>query len=97
MAGRGSGEVQAETIEGCMKPLPVTTLEQAQALPLAHPEFATELMPAGETVLTRLAQKFYPRPVDGDQILFFTDADGRSMRVEYDERGPVKREIYSFP
>lgn len=80
-----------------MKPIPVTTLEQAQALPLAHPDYVNEVLPSGETVRHRTAPKFFPSAVYGNHVIAFTDTDGTPMRVEYDERGPVKRPILVWP
>ena len=73
------------------KPKKVTTIEQAIALPMAPPEVELYIDERGYTVRVRKPEKFYPRPCDGDQILFFTNGLGQLMEVIYGEDGPMQR------
>ena len=77
-----------------MKPIKVTTVEQARALrEVSHPymDYRDEVDPkTGITTRHRVAVPFSPHPIDGDEILIFIDSDGRSMQVAYRADGPVK-------
>lgn len=79
------------------KPIKITTVELARALPeMADPFFEEhrETDPVtGITTISRSVRPFVPTPTDGDQILLFIDSDGRSMKVEYTLEGPVKTEF----
>lgn len=55
----------------------IKTIEQALSLPEM---FFSELLEMG----------IGPYKLEDDDIVCFTDADGRSMRVEYTKNGPVK-------
>ena len=72
----------------------VTTVEQAQALPeISGPFWDSKIVTnpvTGESRVERKARPFCPTPTDGDQILLFTDADGRQMQVVYTPDGPAK-------
>lgn len=77
-----------------MKPIKVTTVEQARALrEVSHPylDHRDEVDPkTGITTRYMVSVPFSPAPIDGDQILLFIDSDGRSMQVAYRADGPVK-------
>ena len=72
----------------------VKTVEQARALPeirSAFWEFRRETDPkTGITTEHRVPMPFTPRPIQGDEILLFTDTDGRSMQVIWTKDGPAK-------
>lgn len=84
-----------------MKPRKVTTIEDAQALPEvgnAIFDYSKRILERdepgvgrrGDTINTPVARPFCPMPTDGDQILLFTDKDGRPMQVVYTPEGPAK-------
>lgn len=88
-------------------PVKVTTLEQARALPEVQHAFCDytkrilqhddpEHGPAGTTVIERVVRPYFPMPTHGDQLLFFTDADGRLMQVCYTADGPAKAEWHGL-
>jgi putative hemolysin len=72
----------------------ITTVAEARSLPeVDHPFMDSKRTidpQTGVTTVERTARPFCPMPTDGDQILFFTDADGRSMQVCYTPDGPAK-------
>ena len=71
----------------------VKTVSQARALPeIADSFFDTQIVldERGVATQTRTARPFVARPVDGDEIMWFRDADGRVMEVVYTESGPCK-------
>ena len=85
-----------------MKPLRVTTLKQARALPEVRGAFFDErrrileqdepgLGRRGDTIIEREVRPFVPMPTD--QILWFLDDDGRRMQVVYTQDGPAKCEL----
>ena len=74
-----------------MKPIKVTTVEQARALPELEDTRKTIDPDTGITTIERIAVPFAPMPLDGDQILFFIDTDGRPMRIVYTPDGPTKK------
>jgi hypothetical protein len=82
----------------------ITTVEQARALPEVRGAFWDErrrildqdelgVGRRGDTVIERVVRPFVPTPTDGDQILWFFDADGRRMQVVYTQDGPAKCEL----
>lgn len=75
----------------------VKTIEQARALPEILSElfeFVDEIDPVTHhTIRKNIPRKFYVREIDDDDIIFFTDADGRSMQVVGSEAGPAKTTI----
>lgn len=87
-----------------LKTVKVTTVAQARALPEVRSAFADErhrmltedeqgVGKKGDTIIELVPRQFSPHPIDGDQILLFTDADGRSMQVCYTPEGPAKTEF----
>ncbi len=83
------------------KPIKVTTVEQARSLPEVRSatwDFKRRILDVarpgigkrGDMVEERIARPLSPQPIDGDQILLFIDADGRSMQVVYTPDGPAK-------
>lgn len=71
----------------------IKTIEQAQALPEIESEFFTyrqKLDENHDTVNIPVVRKICISYTDDDDILFFTDKDGRSMKVVYTEDGPTK-------
>jgi hypothetical protein len=69
------------------------TVAEARALPEVESAwFETErhMTPGGITVITQTPRKFSARGIEGDDILWFTDSDGRSMQVIDTEDGPAK-------
>lgn len=88
-----------------MKPVKVTTLEQARALPEVESVFfdlrrtllerdEPGVGKRGDTIIERVPRQICAHPVDGDQILLFVDSDGRPMQVTYTAEGPAKAPWY---
>jgi hypothetical protein len=78
-----------------MKLTKVTSVTQARGLP-EIPVLVQHIVTdpkTGITMITDEFPRFYPQPVDGEQILFFRESDGRLMEVLYNENGPAKREV----
>ena len=84
-----------------MKPVKVTTVEQARALPeVSHPflDERTRILHEddpgvgrrGDMVREYVTRPYCPQPMDGDQILLFVDSDGRRMQIVYTPDGPAK-------
>jgi hypothetical protein len=86
-----------------VKPIAVTTVAQARALPeVAHADFdeRRRILDAdeaggrkGDTLVERVVRPYCPTPTDGKQILLFIDSDGRSMRIVYTPTGPAKTPV----
>lgn len=77
-----------------LKSRKITTVAEARSLPeVAHPfmdrKRTTDPL-TGITTEESIVRPFCPQPTDGDQILLFNDADGRSMQVVYTPDGPAK-------
>jgi hypothetical protein len=80
------------------KPRKISTIEEARALPEVsrYIEHRVTDPKTGMTTVSGEVPKFYPSCTDGDQILLFTDTDGRSMEITYTENGPAKR-VFEWP
>lgn len=69
------------------------TVEEARALPevsnaLYEEERITDSR--GHTEIRVKFRKLTARPIEGDDIILFVDADGRAMQVVDTENGPAK-------
>jgi hypothetical protein len=74
----------------------VKTIEQAWALPELDNEFyevSLETKPDGTVVQHMKVSAFCGRGISGDDIILFTDKDGRLMKVIQTESGPAKTEL----
>lgn len=74
----------------------VKTIGQAQALPEIKSEFFetwNETLPNGVTVCHQKVRPLCAHAISGDDIILFTDPDGRAMKVTYTENGPAKTEF----
>ena len=76
----------------------VKTIEQACALKEISDPFFEEVRTIDpvthHTVIHRKPRPFVARGISGDEIFIFRDKDGRLMKVEYTEEGPVKTELF---
>jgi len=76
----------------------IKTIEQAQNLPevSAGPfDFINEEDPVTHYIIRKaVPRKIYPIGVESDDIIAFTDKDGRSMKIIGTENGPAKTPYY---
>lgn len=77
----------------------ITTVVQARALPeVDHPFLDRKQWTddKGITHVEETVRPLCPRPLNGDQIMFFRDADGRAMQIVYTPDGPAKTEWHGI-
>jgi len=75
----------------------IKTVEQAQILQekqfsIVH--YKEELNDKGDKILTPYVPLIDGTPIEGDDIIFFKDEDGRTMEVYYEDGKAYKSEIW---
>ncbi len=74
----------------------IKTIQEAQALPEVEPnmfETFKEVQSDGTVLIKDKVLPLVLSPIDGDDIILFTDKDNRPMQVVYTKDGPAKQEF----